>query len=698
MYRQIYAAKNKEVEERYPLCIQRIKDIPSEAKKEGYGAFFRAAAVLIGKVDEVLFLEEAGKLSARSIEECREWNQRLYGGLSPERYERSFANPDYAARVLPEEYAGILSFLAMELYALIPIAFEGRKYDITLILELFLEIYGIFETAEQEGEEAKKEDLEGAIESFYHDNCAVFAEEEVQEKVDPDLDFFTGIVMESDLSSPEYLYRYGTYIGENEEKVSAFLSTLPEGEIRLMAETFAEGYRKGFEVTGKDLSKKRYVMLVYQIGFERMIREAIRILQGLGLTPVISRNPVNSFQGLGKGERGCYVKSLNRQFLFDHRNDKALYLTKAFHQRRVEALRASFEKFKEKANLQGGPAVLETFGEEAFEPKMKSTALQYSRLQQELMVEYMSEAASITNEYIIGEERSFTIIAFPLPSIGERFPEIFSETVKLNTLDYERYRDMQQKLIDVLDTGEKVEVKGSGENRTDITVSLRTLSDPEKETDFENCVADVNIPVGEVFTSPVLSGTNGVLHVSHVYLNGLRYENLMLTFRDGMVTDYTCSNFEKEEENKKLIFENILMQHETLPMGEFAIGTNTTAYRMARDFEIEGKLPILIAEKTGPHFAVGDTCYDHEEELVTYNPDGKRIIAKENEVSAKRGEDPSKAYMNCHTDITIPFDELSYIRVVRKDGGKEDILKGGRFLVPGTEELNEPLERQKSKE
>ena len=50
-------------------------------------------------------------------------------------------------------------------------------------------------------------------------------------------------------------------------------------------------------------------------------------------------------------------------------------------------------------------------------------------------------------------------------------------------------------------------------------------------------------------------------------------------------------------------------------MGEFAIGTNTTAYVFAAKYGIGDKLPILIAEKMGPHFAVGDTCYSHEEDL-----------------------------------------------------------------------------------
>ena len=41
-----------------------------------------------------------------------------------------------------------------------------------------------------------------------------------------------------------------------------------------------------------------------------------------------------------------------------------------------------------------------------------------------------------------------------------------------------------------------------------------------------------------------------------------------------------------------------------------------------------------------------------------YNPDGKEIIARDNEISILRKEDISKAYFGCHTDITIPYDEF----------------------------------------
>jgi hypothetical protein len=127
-------------------------------------------------------------------------------------------------------------------------------------------------------------------------------------------------------------------------------------------------------------------------------------------------------------------------------------------------------------------------------------------------------------------------------------------------------------------------------------------------------------------------------------------------------------------------------------MGEFAIGTNTTAYAMGKKFGISHLLPILIAEKTGPHFAFGDTCFSHEEELATYNPDGKQMMAKENDFSALRHTQPEKAYFQCHTDVTIPYNELGDIVVHCQDGREIALIREGRFVLPGTEMLNKALD------
>ena len=242
-----------------------------------------------------------------------------------------------------------------------------------------------------------------------------------------------------------------------------------------------------------------------------------------------------------------------------------------------------------------------------------------------------------------------------------------------------------------MDLADYVVITGKRKNKTNLKVKLHELKQPEKETNFENCVADVNIPLGEVFTSPMLSGTEGILEVSTVYIGDIRFTDLKMEFKEGKVISYSCSNFEDEKQGKALVKQVILKNHESLPMGEFAIGTNTTAYTMAKKFGIEDKLPILIMEKTGPHFAVGDTCYSRSEDVAVYNPDGKEIIARDNEISILRKTDIGNAYFNCHTDITIPYGELGEIYGVSLSGEKLPIIADGRFVAEGTKMLNEAL-------
>lgn len=410
-----------------------------------------------------------------------------------------------------------------------------------------------------------------------------------------------------------------------------------------------------------------------------MVRAAVKQFEKMGLKTVIRMAGVDSTPA-------------NRQYLYDHRNDHGLFIDKAIVNRKLEVVKNAFEENKELADLMAGPAVIETFGENPFEPVNKAEAVSLTEKQQKLDVFYNNEYIQIYYQYIKGEERSFTIIAYPIAEIGKDYENIFRDTVKINNLDQKLYEKAQKAIIDALDKAEYVRVKGKNGNCTDIKVMMHSIENPEKETNFENCLADVNIPLGEVFTSPVLAGTEGVLNVSEVYLNGLKFENLKINFKDGQTQSFSCDNFKEEEENRKYIQDNLLRFHEKLPIGEFAIGTNTTAYTMANKYDIVYKMPILIVEKMGPHFAVGDTCYSHEEDEQTFNSDGKRIIAKDNEISILRKEDASKAYFGCHTDITIPYDEIGEISAVKKNGEVITIILNGRFVLEGTEELNKGLE------
>mgnify|MGYP000284892767 CR=1 FL=1 len=90
----------------------------------------------------------------------------------------------------------------------------------------------------------------------------------------------------------------------------------------------------------------------------------------------------------------------------------------------------------------------------------------------ELTLAYANESRQVINQYMPGDETSFTIIAFPKPEIGPDFEDIFRETIAINTLDYEKYQKIQQKLIDALDKADYVEITGRDGNETSMKCSF----------------------------------------------------------------------------------------------------------------------------------------------------------------------------------------------------------------------------------
>ena len=671
--------------ERFMLMKERVLEIQEEELvKDPYRDFFRRTAAFITQMLQVYDKLQAGWLDTASLEELEANNQAMYQDILPQNYEKSYGNPSYAQAMLGEEMGQLLSFLYTEIRGMIVFVYENRLFDMTVAMELFIQIYNLFEE-----ETVSAKDVQDAIYWYVSDYSDEMVGHRVREGVDPELNFATNIICGNNLADVRYLYKFGEYVTENEIRMAKFLSDMPQEKLESMARTYTEGYRRGFLAANIDLSKKKTVNIRFQLGFEPMVKAAISQFAKMGLAPVMYRSAVHTVNKRQHMRIGYYGAVPNPQFDYDHKDDQAIYLDHEFVQRKLRVLQVAYEQVKTLAGEHAGPAVIETFGETPFAPVKNPKACALSPHQQKLQVSYDNESGQIVNRYIKGDERSFTIIAYPVAEIGPKFEEIFQETVKINTLDNEQYQKIQQSVIDALDQGVRVHIEGMNGNDTNLTVCLQELKNPEKETNFENCVADVNIPVGEVFTSPKLTGTNGILAVSKVFLRGLEYQDLHIRFQDGMIADYICSNFESQEDSKNFIKENLLYHHDTLPLGEFAIGTNTTAYVMAKKYNIGHLLPILIAEKTGPHFAVGDTCYSWSEDTATFNPDGKEITAKDNEVSILRKEDLSKAYFGCHTDITIPYDELGAIWVETRDGERISIIENGKFVLKGTEALNE---------
>lgn len=648
--------------------VEEVSLINTHGKR--YLSFFKE---LGEKIYQVCSLEE--KLNdeyfkEKDFEELLKENHEIYSDLVDENYKTSYGNPDYAVKELGKDMGHIATYLYNRLQEVISLVFSHKVEKIEKLLQLLIDSYA---HVVKYGDDA--DSLMELIRDLEISMLDDEAEERVHNIAVDVKSHHKTIVEEANPDDLRYLFKYGKYITDNEIKTAKFLSTYKD--VNKIAYTMVKGYMDSFIREKKDYTIKSTVRVIYHIGQEAIMKEVIKEFGKYNLTPVLAM--VES-------------TDVNKQFTYDHRFDNALFFNKDFAETKEKKYEATFEKYKEALSKYSGIAVIESFGEVPFAPESKKTVLKLNEEQSKVYQNATVRLRNIQNNYMPASETTFTIIAFPTPEIGDNFEEIFADTMKINTLDSDKWERIQNEIIKALDKGDYIHVKGCNGNRTDIKVKMHEISNPEKETNFENCIATVNIPVGEVFTSPVLNGTNGILHLEEIFLAGLKYINLELVFKDGYIEKYDCSNFKEESKNKKYIEENLLFPNKTLPLGEFAIGTNTLAYVIAQKHNIVPILPILIGEKMGPHFAVGDTCYSYSEDERVYNLfDGKEIIAKDNEKSILRKTDMENAYTQCHTDITIPYDSLEFINAVTKDGQVIEVIKNGRFTLKGTEELNEPF-------
>ena len=245
---------NDNVEERYALAIERIKEIAEEPglKTDGFADYFKCIATFILKMDKLAADLKADVFRDCSLEEYKNVNTGLYEDVIGKAYETSYANPAYAASKLGLSEGRLLSFLYVEIRGMIVYAYEGRMAEMTALMELFVEVYCMCASTEEDSGKPDYKQMKESVYWYVSDYSDDLMEYRVRELLDPELDFATKIIMESDLTDVRYLYRFGEYVTDNEIKTAEYLSSLSEEEIQKMADTFTEGYRIGFELTGKD--------------------------------------------------------------------------------------------------------------------------------------------------------------------------------------------------------------------------------------------------------------------------------------------------------------------------------------------------------------------------------------------------------------------------------------------------------------
>lgn len=479
-----------------------------------------------------------------------------------------------------------------------------------------------------------------------------------------------------------WLEQYGLPVSEEERQLARFLYSYPPQRCEEIGEHIVEALLHGFISQSRDRRDRRLVRLNYCVGQEALAQSVLASLEKRGLRAIVQQPQCLAWSG---------------SYAMAHSADRAACLS----EETFAALQAAYETaFADRATElldTCGMIGIGQFGEAAGVPEPAKDAYVPSADRRRRLMALENAKRELEARYLAPSDLSFCKVAFPNLLVGDNFPAVFDAFYQLNTMDSQRYELIQQTLIDALDCCERVELTGAAGNQTKLTVRLAPLKDPNKDTNFLNCGGDLNIPHGELFTTPRLQGTEGTLHVHEIYLKGVYFEDLILTFQDGMITAYGCGGCGSQEAGRAYVKEHLLQGRDTLPMGEFAIGTNTLAYAIARDMDLVPRMPILLAEKMGPHIAIGDPCFARGEDAPVYNLyDHKEMTARENERTARRNEG-GEVYTNIHTDITLAFDELERLEGVRADGARTAILEKGRFVLPGTEALNEPLTRRKTR-
>ena len=385
-YQNFRRESNELYEERLELVMERIRQIAASTEiAEPYTPCFQEMAEHLVFIYALVQKGCKDAVALMTEEEGRAIQERLYAAMRPEVYAHSYLNPVYACERMGTAYGRIFSMLYAELTSFYPSLMEGRYQMLCLYAELFVELYN-----RMEDPETTPQTLRGDIRSFMRDNSELFHENRVMTMLDPDYDYCTSIVMGAELSEPAYLYRYGYPVTKKERRLAAYLEDCKQEEIREMAEAFTDGYRTAFETGRRDIRTKKTVQLRYPIGAERMARAAVSDFEEMGLRVTMSP----------------YAASINRQFDYDHAQDRALWLDKAYVERSLESLRCILEREKIRAAGHAGTAVIRGGKEEPFLPEKNSVRLTYHNQQKKLAAYEEDTAGHMIDTYIYGENEA----------------------------------------------------------------------------------------------------------------------------------------------------------------------------------------------------------------------------------------------------------------------------------------------------
>ena len=186
----------------------------------------------------------------------------------------------------------------------------------------------------------------------------------------------------------------------------------------------------------------------------------------------------------------------------------------------------------------------------------------------------------------------WVVLRWPTPSMAqmaemstEAFEDFYFDVC---TLDYGKMGRAMEPLVEMMNRTDKVRIKGPAD--TDLNFSIKGI--PAKP-----CKGDRNIPDGEVFTAPVKTSINGVIHYNcpTVY-RGVTHTDVRLVFKEGKIVEASSSDSKHLNE----VFDT---DAGSRYVGEFAIGFNPYVTKPMKDILFDEKIAGSI------HFTPGQ-CYE----------------------------------------------------------------------------------------
>jgi len=189
------------------------------------------------------------------------------------------------------------------------------------------------------------------------------------------------------------------------------------------------------------------------------------------------------------------------------------------------------------------------------------------------------------------KKTKWVVLRYPTPSMAqlagmstEKFTDFY---FKVCNLDYSKMDKAMDALQTLLNKTDKVRITAP---ETDLTFSIKNIG-------CKKCSGHMNIPDGEIYTAPVKNSVNGTIKYNAPSINqGLKHENVKLTFKDGKIIEAT-SNYTQALNN---VFDT---DEGARYVGEFALGVHPKINNPMGDILFDEKISGSI------HFTPG-ASYD----------------------------------------------------------------------------------------